>query len=136
MKTGYTEKEYWFLTYLMLLIVSLGLYLTCLYVSLVILKSGGAVILKITTFMYAVASPLICISFFLYRFKCKLSVWILIILGLAIILIAFFVLYCLKIYPFQYIVDVLTYIGISLPFAGFCFFRLHRYYTYKGNHVY
>jgi transcriptional regulator with XRE-family HTH domain len=124
------KKRYWVLSGIAFLVLTIGFYLSSLYLALVIAPFGTILVLRITTFFFSVLSPYFCLLFFLRIFKFKKSTLICASLIYFVVLLIFFVLYCLEISFFQYFIDVFTYIGIGLsPFIVFCF--LNRINTYK-----
>ena len=119
------KKRYWIIAYLIMLIISVGLYLSSLYLSLVILQTGNAIVLSSTMFLYGVISPSICVYFFLYHTNHKNGLSVGLPIGLFVLLIIFFTLSHLNIVVFQYLMDFLTYLGIVLlPFMGLLFLAI------------
>lgn len=116
------HKKWWFIVGFEIFIVSLALYFSLLYLALVIIPFGNIAVLKITNFIFGVISPFICIYFFAKLLKLKNKTKLIILAIEAILLISIFVLSCLNIKAFQYVIDVLTYVSIAVfPTLGFCF---------------
>lgn len=124
------KKRYWIITGFIMLVISFGVYLSSLYLSLVILPVGNLTVLNMITFFFGMISPFVCVFFFLQFFKVNKTISIFVLIFFGAFLVVVFVLSRFDFIAFQYLIDVMTYIGIVVfPSFGFCF--LNKINAYK-----
>jgi len=124
------SKRYWIIAGIFSYILTIGLYFSLLFLSLVIMPFGYQIVLKIVSFFFGIVLPLIFSYFILSVVKAKKITIISFLSTFVVVLIAIFILSIFKIDFFQYTMDFLEYFGIAVsPSLSFCI--LNRINTYK-----
>ncbi len=124
------QKRYWIIACVLSYVLAIGLYLSLLYLSLVIMVNNYQIVLYTVNFFFGVLSPILFAYSVLQIFKVKKVSIVVAISLLSAILILTIIFSILEIRLFQYAMDILVYIGIIVS-PSFAFYVLNKINTYK-----
>jgi len=123
-------RFYWIFASIFSYTLSIGIYLSLIFLALRVIPIGYQVLFNIVSFCFGCAFPFFFAYFILRISKVKNRLFISILLSIGLSLLVVYSLSIFKIEVFQYVMDVLNYVGIIVS-PSLSFLILKRVNMYK-----